>query len=160
MSSLEICAKRTSDRWFKRWRLKFQHGKICFARWIYSCCGVDIYHPVIKHGLLENGPLKSVLFLTRNLHSQLVRGFSSHVADETKGYKHFLKAHGDPGIFESTSSWIGTPTGLETAGSGRLWACDRELTKLVERWFLLNFPMVKPRVIDLPRVYLCLLRAI
>ena len=33
------------------------------------------YPPVIKHGVLENGPFSSVMFLARNLH--LVRGFSS-----------------------------------------------------------------------------------
>ena len=34
-----------------------------------------IYTPVIQHGLLENGPLKSVIFLARNLH--IHSGFSS-----------------------------------------------------------------------------------
>ena len=32
---------------------------------------------LIKHGVLENGPLITVIFLARNLHS--TRGFSSHV---------------------------------------------------------------------------------
>ena len=40
-----------------------------------SCHSYAYYPLVIKHGLLENGPLKSVIFLYSNPHS--LQGFSS-----------------------------------------------------------------------------------
>ena len=43
------------------------------------------YHLAIKHGLLENGPVCSVIFLARNLHSET--GVFPPMFDETRGYE-------------------------------------------------------------------------
>ena len=66
----------------------------------------SIYPPVIKHGLLENGPLKSVMFLSMNLHS--VRGFSNIfqlAIFETRGFHFFPDLRTNPKIFQIQRSW-------------------------------------------------------
>ena len=47
----------------------------------------QVFQAVIKRGLLENGPLKTVMFRARHLHSY--RGFSSEPClITTEGYNH------------------------------------------------------------------------
>ena len=47
-----------------------QYGSSMDMLWVLL-----IYPPVMQHGLMENGPLKSVIFLARKLH--IHSGFSS-----------------------------------------------------------------------------------
>ena len=51
---------------------------------VYDGISTNIYPLVIKHDVLENGPLKKVIFLARNLH--LLWGFSSQPCLITRGY--------------------------------------------------------------------------